>query len=196
MAIHIKLVLKNDFLRKAVYIPSKWRADYFMRMIGPYLEDSDRILDVGAGSCIVSKLLSEKNFQVMPVDVDNLSLIPGMEPIVYDGCTIPFQDNSFDVSLLLSVLHHVRNPEEVIREAVRVSRKVIIVEDIYANPIEKYATFLIDSVNNQEFRGHPHSNKTDKEWRSLFDELGLTLHNAKYNRWLIAVQHATYYLEK
>jgi len=196
MAVHAKLLVHNSFLRKIVYVQCRSRADYVIDLVNPYLSQSDRILDIGAGNCVVAEMLREKGYDVTPVDIENLSLVSQTQPIVYDGEKLPFEDDAFDVSLLTSVLHHTRQPEEIIREAMRVSRRLIILEDVFSNSAQMYITHAIDSINNQEFQGHPHSNKTDKQWKRLFGELGLTLHNTKYRRFLFFVRHALYHLEK
>ena len=74
--------------------------------------------------------------------------------------------------------------------------RIIIMEDIYSNSLQKYLTFFVDSLVNLEFSDHPHSNKTDEEWRELFRKNGLKLVDAKYHRFLLFFRQVTYYLEK
>jgi len=47
---------------------------------------------------------------------------------VGDAHTLPFADNSFDVALLQSVLHHDTNPPDLIREAFRLAPEIVIHE--------------------------------------------------------------------
>jgi ubiquinone/menaquinone biosynthesis C-methylase UbiE len=47
---------------------------------------------------------------------------------VGDAHALPFADNSFDVALLQSVLHHDTNPPDLIREAFRLAPEIIIHE--------------------------------------------------------------------
>jgi len=49
---------------------------------------------------------------------------------------------------------------------------------------------------NFEFIGHPHSNKSDKQWRKTFEDLGLKLLDVKYHHSNLIFKHADYYLEK
>jgi len=166
-----------------------------LNLIEPYLQESDSILDLGAGSCVVTEKLQEIDCNVTPVDIADISLVNSIQPLVYDGQTLPFEDDQFDISMLLVILHHTRDPKEIIQEAMRVSKRLIILEDIFRNPVEQYMTYAMDCLLNQEFRGHPHSNKTDEQWKSLFEELNLTLRDTKYSR-LATFRHALYYLEK
>ncbi|MCH2440074.1 MAG: class I SAM-dependent methyltransferase [Candidatus Poseidoniia archaeon] len=43
----------------------------------------------------------------------------GLDPVIFDGKQIPFEDDAFDLAIVLTVLHHTSNPEEVLREAMR-----------------------------------------------------------------------------
>ncbi len=154
-------------------------------------------MDIGAGTCNLAELLlEEQQCQITVMDVKNHSRVPGIEPILYDGRTIPFADDSFDVALLITVLHHTPDPAHLIREARRVARRIIIVEDIYTSTPHKYATFFMDSLFNYEFIGHPHSNKDDAGWRALFDELRLRLVDTFSNPSFLVFKHGYYFLER
>jgi len=164
--------------------------------IRKYLNKNDRILDIGSGTCEVPALLIQKGFKVVPLDVKDISLVKGLLPIIYDGKKIPYKDNEFDVSLSVYVLHHIRNADDTLKEAIRVSKSLIIIEDIYYNPIQKYLTFAFDSLINLEFFGHPHKNKDDIGWRKTFKELGLKLKASDYFEFLGIFSCAAYYLQK
>ena len=187
---------KNIVFRKIVYEFGRSRAKGIFRQINPYLKKHDKILDIGAGTCNVSEILSEKHFDVTSLDVKNLSFVDDIKPIIYGGDKLPFNGNKFDVALILYVLHHTKNFERIILEAKRVSKRIIIIEDVYMGVIHKYLTYLLDSLLNLEFAGHPHTNKKDGEWKKLFKKLGLKLRNTKYRRWGLVMKHAYYCLEK
>ncbi len=143
--------------------------------ISHLLPDAGSILDIGSGRGVVTSILRERGFEVTPLDVRDRSMERELAPVVYDGRKIPFPDKAFDCALLLTVLHHTPDPDAVLREAARVARRIIIIEDVYTNTLQKYMTFFTDSLFNLEFRDHPHSNRTDAEWRRSFERLGLTL---------------------
>jgi len=140
--------------------------------------------------------MKRQGYDLTPIDVQDLTLSQEIEPEIYDGKNLPYRNTSFDSALILTVLHHTPNPREVLLEAKRVSKKIIIIEDIFKNPVQKYLTLFVDSIVNLEFSAHPHSNKSDNEWKELFIELGLKLKEAKYNRFLLFFRQAVYYLEK
>jgi hypothetical protein len=191
-----RILQNNSLFRKLIYTGGKLRAKDLLHKIEKHINIQNKIIDVGSGTCNIPELLRERNFNIMPVDIIDLSFVDDIKPVIIDGGRIPFEDNHFDVSLILTVLHHIKNPREMIEEAMRVSKKVIIIEDIFGNWFEKYATFFFDSVANLEFIGHPHSNKSDKQWRELFTELGLKVISAEYMRAYWVFRHGVYCLEK
>ena len=122
----------------------------------------------------------------------NNSLVEGVEPIIYDGDNLPFKDKTFGTALLITVLHHTKNPQQVLHEALRVSNKVIIIEEIYDSWWRKMATFIMDSVCNNEYFGHPHSNMTDLEWKNIFEKMGAKLEYSEYSTFWTIFQSAMY----
>lgn len=192
----VRKIINISFIKKIVGLFLERRARDIVGRFSPYLDKSYRILDLGAGSCHISKLLKSQGYNITAVDVKNLSFFDDFQPVLYDGQKLPFANNEFAVGLLITVLHHTSNPENIIKEIQRVASKLLIIEeDIYANLWQKYATFFIDSLLNLEFFHHPHSNKTDNEWRLLFKEMGLKLKDVKYYKSHLFLHHATYILD-
>lgn len=159
-----------------------------------YLAHDHRVLDVGPGNCVVWQSLEAEHFRVTAVDVSDKSLVDGLAPMLYDGVRLPFADKSFDTAMLLTVLHHCADPDRILAEAARVAASLIVIEEVYSNPVQKYLTWFIDSVFNMEFIGHPHTNRTDAEWEATFRRLGLQLEDRRYRKSLFVMQRATYYL--
>lgn len=187
---------KNKFFRKSIYKVARARAIDIVNKIESFLKRDSLILDIGSGTCNVCEVLQSKGFRVVPLDVQNLSFVDNIRPIIYDGNKMPFKDNEFDVSLISCVLHHTSKPDDILREAKRVSNSIIIIEDIHSNLLHKYVNCFFDSLLNLEFIGHPHSNRSDKEWRRAFQNFGLKVIDARYGRSFIVFKHAVYYLKK
>jgi ubiquinone/menaquinone biosynthesis C-methylase UbiE len=96
--------------------------------------------------------------------------------VTYDGSRMPFPDDSFDISLLVTMLHHVADPEKVLAEAKRVTRgAVIVVEDLYRTSLGRWWTILRDVLYNFEFIGHPCQFRKKEEWSSCFERMGFHL---------------------
>lgn len=192
----LEILQNKTFFKELVFKVWLWDAKFKIERISEYLSPQEKILDIGTGPGSVCLLMQRAGYDITPVDVIDQTLSPEVKPQIYDGKKLPYNDSSFDTTLILTVVHHTTNPEKILSEANRVSNKIIIIEDIYSNPIQKYLTFFVDSIVNMEFSGHPHSNKSDCEWRNTFKELGLKLKAAKYDRLLFFFKQATYFLEK
>ena len=193
----MKFIRKNKLIRNFIFnnFSKSWARGKYNR-IKNFLDQDDLLLDLGAGKCALSWKLKQEAYNTTPVDVQNLSFCSEIEPIIYDGKKLPFADNSFDKVLLLTVLHHIPEPEIVIREALRVADELIIIEDVYTNQLHKYLTFFTDSLFNFEFIGHPHSNKTETEWEKLFKDLKLKIKDKRKDKVLKFYNQVTYYLTK
>jgi len=175
----------------------KQRAETKKQLFENYLLFHSEIIDIGTGSGQFALLLNEMGHKVTPVDVKDRMNTHLLKAISYDGETLPFEDNSFDISMLITVLHHCPNPENVFMEAVRVSKnQIFVLEDVYSNLLMKYLTWAMDSLANLEFFGHPHTNKSETEWEALFKENKLTLIHKKRVKILFIFTQVVYVLEK
>jgi SAM-dependent methyltransferase len=186
--------LKVSPLRSALCYLALWRVQEKLAKIDSYLTLADRVLDVGAGNCILCQELSRRGHDVTPVDGTNLSFVDEIVPVAYDGTTLPFADDGFDVALVITVLHHAADPDAVLGEVRRVARRIIVIEEIYENSFEKYFTYAIDSLFNLQFFNHPRSNRTDAGWREAFQSLRLDVTAAVYSRSLVLLRRVTYVL--
>lgn len=186
----------KKFRHPVTYIREN-RAEKVFKQISPYLKKPEKILDVGCGSCFISKKLIENGFSVTSLDVENKSSFEEIKPVIYQGRKMPFKDKSFNSALLLMVLHHVKYPELVLKESMRVAKELIIIEDIYTHKLNKLWVQCRDSLLNFQFRSHPHNNKKDSEWQKLFKDLGLRILDLHYRKSFlfpkteIAIYHLT-----
>jgi SAM-dependent methyltransferase len=104
-----------------------------VKRIQPHLQAGDRVLDVGCGGGGLGAALLTSAECPEQVEIQGLErAVRGDEPIevlAYDGRQMPLEDCSRDVVILADVLHHDASPEAVLREAVRVSRRLVIIKD-------------------------------------------------------------------
>ncbi len=186
----------NKFSYNLIYNGQRERCSEMLDHIADQLKPSDRILDVGAGTCNMVELLREQDFDATGLDVSDISYVSDVNAVIYNGSNMPFEDDKFDVALILTVLHHASDPAKVISEAARVARRVIIIEDVYKNRLHKYITWYWDSLLNLEIFGHPHTNKDDAGWKASFEELNLKLVGWR-ERWsFLFMWQVTYILER
>ena len=192
----LDILYKYRFSKNLIYQILKARAKGLANTVSPYLNKDELILDIGPASCTVTEALIKQNLKVFPLDIENFSIVDAVLPTIYDGYKMPFKDNQFDTSLLLFVLHHTPDPMEVLIEAQRVSRKIIVFEDIVTSPTHKSLTAALDSLINLEFYNQPHTNKRDDEWKSIFSQLGLKVLSQEHKISAVIMRHALYVLEK
>ncbi len=190
----VAAIRRRPALRDFVYRFGRRRAAIILRWIRPCLARGERILDVGAGTGNVTELLRRAGWDVTPLDIEDLTFAPGVEPVLYDGGTMPYPDGAFDVALVSTVLHHVPDAESLLRETARVARRLVVVEDIVDGRAHRLATYAVDSLLTLEFAGHPHANRSDAAWRETFERLGLSVQSADYRSSLLVLRHARYCL--
>ena len=186
---------KIPLLGPAVF--SVWRADARRKLdlVRPWLTLDDRILEVGSGPGSVLAEFRDAGFAVDGLDVADSSFNDDLRPKLYPGDVMPFADGAYDTALLLTVLHHTADPEAILAEALRVARRVIIIEDVFESAWQWKYTKIADSITNLEFIGHPHSNRSDGEWRSTFQRLGLRLLHGEVHRFAVFFRQAVYVVE-
>ena len=192
----IQFLQQNKLLRQIIYKIGSRRARSLISDFEHHISTKDKILDIGSGTCIAASLLQNKGYNIYPLDICNISFVDQMAPVIYDGRRMPFADDEFDVALILTVLHHLEDHEELINEAKRVAKKIIIVEDIFNGWWHKQITFFLDSLLNLEFIGHPHSNRSDSGWRNLFKRLGLELLESTEKQIFFIFRLGYYFLSK
>lgn len=149
-----------------------------------------QVLDLGAGEGYVGEALRDKaGADVTLADVIDLHRVD--LPFVRLGeDTLPFGDDAFDVAVLAYVLHHTRDASTVLAEALRVSRRVVVLESVYATAFDHATLDCADRwANTLRSRGamtkqeeHLHF-RTDEEWRQLFGEMGTLIHVRAFGRW-------------
>jgi SAM-dependent methyltransferase len=97
------------------------------------LSDGEAVLDIGCGNGhVLDELGLFRNLRRTGVDLAPRARPPGVSISSFDGRSLPFPDQSFDVSLFCYVLHHLtrHHAQQLLTEALRVSRRgVILLED-------------------------------------------------------------------
>ena len=146
-------------------------SDHLARLI-PH---GTKVLDVGAGSGEIGAALLGKRPDLSIEGIDVLVRPDTHIPVSYfDGKTIPAADGSWDVSVIVDVLHHIEDPFVLLKEVVRVTSKELVIKDHQANSRFDHATLsFMDWVGN---RGHevvlPYNFWSRARWERAFESLG------------------------
>lgn len=180
-----------------------WWAPLIAKEFGRFIEKGDRVLDIGAGGGWIGKHISiAREASVTLLDVKDMNRT-NLSLQVYDGQSIPFPDASFDDSLLSFVLHHCEDPLLVLSEAVRVSKKrIVIFEDTFRTPFERFLTCANDFISNSPFflanpfkMNMPFHYRRVTEWEDIFDKFSLKVKFKKITQHLLT-RHVLFILEK
>lgn len=167
-------------------IGNKFRLNHLVQIITPLLKDKTTVLDLGAFDGKLASLIRDRLFKTKFIGVDVLVPSKTYIPVKkYDGRALPFPDNSFDTVITVDVLHHTTQPEIVLKEAKRVTKKYIIVKDHYRKNfwdvcLLRYA----DYIGNKPYGvSLPYHFLKISEWGTLFKKVGLKVESTKLFRY-------------
>lgn len=133
------------------------------------------VLDVGCGNGQIASNLQGRlptGSQIRGVDV--LVRPHTYVPVTpFDGRRLPFENESFDYVMLIDVLHHTLNIEELLAECLRVSRRGVWLKDHLCNNLwDSFRLHLLDWVGNWAHGVNlPYNYLSNDQWESLFERL-------------------------
>jgi SAM-dependent methyltransferase len=137
---------------------------------------NSKILDIGCGDGSIDRLMLAKRPDLTIEGIDVMVRDRTRIPVkAFDGRTINLADGTFDYCMLVDVLHHTTHPQALLAEALRISRRGLIVKDHLADGFLSRPTLrLMDWVGNAPHGVALPYNYLDKaQWISAFDSLGL-----------------------
>lgn len=126
-------------------IPGKLhdRSSLIFNQIRDYISAGASVVDIGCGDAGVAEAVSNSGNKVNLCDVYEHPRISstGLPFSLFpQGNSLPFETNSFDVALVLTVFHHSDDPIALLAECARVlnpNGRLIIIESVYGvNPSE------------------------------------------------------------
>jgi len=146
--------------------------------LGALIAPGSRLLDIGCGDGKLAALLRDA---VAGLKVEGVEVHPRNGCAIpcryFDGSHLPFPDRCFDCCLLVDVIHHMKDPLPLLRDACRVSRQFVLVKDHFAeNALDHWTLRLMDWVGN---RAHgvalPYAYLSASQWQALYQQLGLSV---------------------
>jgi ubiquinone/menaquinone biosynthesis C-methylase UbiE len=144
-----------------------------------FISRNSKILDLGCGSGIVIDEFRKRfDSEIFGVDIIDNRVIDIPFKKIEGGDLSCFDDNSFDTVMISFVLHHSKDPIELLKEAKRVARKNVI---IYENLPEGFIPSIACKIHGESFAKYFQKNKETgkffkrEEWLDIFKNLGLNL---------------------
>ncbi len=102
-------LIAEDYARSRNFI-------WDMEKISTYLEQNDKILDIGCGSGRMVKILKDKNIDYVGIDISEALIkiarkrYPNNNFMVGDGLSLSFPDCTFDKIFCIRTFHHIPSP--------------------------------------------------------------------------------------
>jgi SAM-dependent methyltransferase len=145
-------------------------------LLAELIPPSCSLLDVGCGDGKLARAVLDKrpDLEIEGVDVlvrDRLWL-----PVhAFDGKNLPYSESSFDGVMLIDVLHHTRDTLVLLREALRVSRRWVIVKDHVRKGLAAGLRLrFMDHIGNTHHAvALPYNYLSTEEWNELHRVLDL-----------------------
>lgn len=141
------------------------------------------ILDLGSGEGYVGEAAAlATSADVHLADVVDFHAVD-LPFVQFDGEKLPFEDQAFDLTLLVFVLHHAAEQEVLLREAGRVTKgPLVILESVYVSTFQHHLLRALDILANRlrsigamtSQEEHLHF-RTEEDWMDIFASLGYTV---------------------
>lgn len=163
----------TDFLREVHRIKEMKILETCLNDIAMFNKNTQlKVLDFGGGKGKTTEhMLNHCKSTVASVQaIDIAEHLPHVKE--YDGTTIPFPSNSFDVSIAMYVFHHIPETAALMQQLKKTCKYILIYEDLPTetkSPLLSKLTFGVHFLLfNQSV--HTHLDHTREEWKALFAE--------------------------
>jgi SAM-dependent methyltransferase len=152
------------------------RTTRLQEILSSFVKSNSSVLDVGCGDGLVSSRIAASVPGVKIVGCDVLVRPHTYIPVEkYDSKVLPYRDSSFDLVMLIDVLHHAESPDRLLREAARVSRGPILIKDHVRSGWLGYETLRLMDWFGNAYAGValPYNYWREDEWTAQIRNSGL-----------------------
>ena len=148
-------------------------------LIVPHIRKHDRVLDLGCGDCCITKKLIKTGVNAVGVDVVDAGKC--YIPKLYDGYTLHYPNDHFDVTICSYVLHHIPHWDIILKEVGRATKRVIIIlEDTPETGTDR---FFCGLHAGSGWGGCPRCFRTASEWMTTFRKMThKSVHHTRISR--------------
>jgi len=141
------------------------------------------VLDFGAGDGYFATHIGKiKGIEkIIPIDV--VKRKQGLlDPILYDGQRLPFDDYSFDLVYAVDVVHHCLDPIQALDDMMRCTRKYLLLKDHnYFSFLGYWTLSILDEIGNRRFGiPSPYLYQENWKWVKYIESLGFRRTNFIY----------------
>ena len=120
------------------------------------------VLDLGCGDGLFLKMLKDKGIEGVGLEISEIAIEKakdrGLNVKEFDFAVtkLPFADNSFETVVLLDVIEHLYQPEKVLKEAHRVSKRYLVIGVPNFNSLPARLQMLMGKIPeaNKHKQGH------------------------------------------
>lgn len=145
-------------------------------VLAPWLPEDGLVADVGSGDGALAVQILQRRPRLRIHGYDVMARPGAAIPVQeFDGRRLPLADRSVDAVLLVDVLHHCDEPRDMLEEALRVSRRRVLIKDHrLGHPAARALLTAMDWVGNTPHGVVlPFNYWGEARWRETWDELGL-----------------------
>jgi SAM-dependent methyltransferase len=154
------------------------RIERLAQHLSARLPQNARVLDVGCGDGYLASRILSLRADLHLEGIDVLARKRAAIPVgLYDGSTIPVESGSYNVVMLVDVVHHAVDPHRLLQEAARVASDKLVVKDHFADAIWAHSTLrLMDWFgNSHQGVNLPYNYWTEAQWRESLAQIGLSI---------------------
>ncbi len=145
-----------------------------------------KILDLGAGNGLLALEIKEQlDKEVLLVDIIDYNYT-NLPLILYNPeGKVPLSDGEVDTTILYSVLHHASDPQHLLEEATRITRKRLVIKESYIEEDKiRMTNGFFDWFYNRVIRDEdinvPLNFLKVEEWKKLLKSYGFDVIGTKY----------------